>query len=416
MENNRKGGFHYAWVILAACCLLQSAITGVVQNGRGIFYNPVCSDLGFEVSSFTLYSLFHGVSSFLCMPFAAKFCNRFHPRISITAAALVFCGSTALLGSMSTLPGFYLAGTLQGVFGGLLIFYICPILVGNWFDRHYGFAMGLYAAFSGLAGVIINPLLNGVIERLGWRMGYRVQGLAAFALALPAAMLIKSLKPEDVGLRRLGEGERKAGGPSDAEIAAAAAAPATKREKQVLALAIAFTLFSAIINAYCQHFAKYAASIGLTAAVGALLVSCTMAGNIVSKFGIGVLNDRIGSKRTLILSCVTCAVGFGGTLLAIPSLLYPAAVLSGICMPLCSLCVPMLTKYLYGAARYKKFYPTVTSVCSLASSAGITVLSVLYEIRYSYVPVFLIGIGLCLLCILTIVVADRLAHGKSAAH
>lgn len=89
---------HYAWVILGACCLMQSAILGVVQNGRGVFYNAVCTDLGLEISAFTLYSLFHGVGSFLSMPLTVRFFNRVHPRISLIAAAAVFCGATALMG------------------------------------------------------------------------------------------------------------------------------------------------------------------------------------------------------------------------------------------------------------------------------------------------------------------------------
>lgn len=105
MEN--KGKIHYAWFILAACCLLQTAILGIVQNCRGIFYDPVCSDLGLETSAFTLYSLFHGAASFLSMPLTTRFLDRVHPRIALLVTLTLFCGSTALMGSVSTLPAFY---------------------------------------------------------------------------------------------------------------------------------------------------------------------------------------------------------------------------------------------------------------------------------------------------------------------
>ena len=397
---------HYAWVILGACCLMQSAILGVVQNGRGVFYNAVCTDLGLEISAFTLYSLFHGIGSFLSMPLAVRFFNRVHPRISLTAAALVFCGATALMGSVSSLPAFWTLGFLQGAGGSLLVFFVCPLLISNWFRKHYGMAMGLSAAFSGLAGVLINPLLSAVIEQAGWRTGYRVQGLLAFCLALPAALLIRSRQPEEIGLTRLGGDDEPEEKGTVSQTAEKPADPAW--EKRVLIPVMIFALFASIANAYCQHFAKYAATIGLAPAVGALLVSCSMAGNIGSKFMIGALNDRIGTVKTLLLSLLTLTAGFAGMILFAGNfLLYPAATLSGICMPICSLCIPMLAKHLYTAEAYRRIYPKVTMMITLASSAGITIVSLLYEIWYSYLPVFLIGIVFAAICAMCVVVAER---------
>ena len=400
-----KPRFHYAWVILIACCLMQSAILGIVQNARGVFYNVVCTDLGIEISSFTLYSLFHGIGSFVCMPFAVRFFNRAHPRIVLTIAVTLFCGTTALMGSASSLPMFWTIGFFQGVGGCLLMFFVCPLLITNWFRKHYGIAMGLSAAFSGLTGIVINPLLSSVIESAGWRTGYRVQGLIAYCLALPAALLIRSRQPEEVGLTRLGGEEVPAGEPG---AAAAAEVSTEESERKTLILLMAFTLFSAIVNAYCQHFAKYAATIGLAPAVGAALVSCTMVGNIGGKFGIGALNDHIGTVKTLLLSLFLLALGFGGMILGAGNImLYPAAVLSGIAMPLCALCVPMLAKHLYAAPEFRRIYPKVTMLMTLVSSAGITVVSLMYEIWYSYVPVFLLGILFTGICAYCVIASDR---------
>ena len=408
-----KSRFHYAWVILAACCLMQSAILGVVQNGRGVFYNAVCNDLGLEISAFTLYSLFHGTGSFLCMPFSVRFFNRVHPRIALAAAVSLFCGTTALMGSASTLPAFWILGFLQGAGGSLLIFFISPLLISNWFKKNYGMAMGLSAAFSGLAGVVINPLLSAVIESAGWRTGYRVQGLLAFALAMPAVLLIRSRRPEDVGLTRFGEEEAPAGEkPAENDSAKAAAddenAPLSARDKRVLIWVLLFTLLVSITNAYNQHFAKYAVTIGLTPAIGAALVSCAMAGNIASKFGIGALNDRIGTPKTLILSAITMGLGFAGMIVGAGNfLLYPASVLAGICMPLCSMCIAMLARHLYSPAVYRRVYPKITMLLTMASSGAITVVSLMYEAWYSYLPVFLIGIGISVASAVCIIAAGR---------
>ena len=400
--SGKKEKLHYAWIILIACCLLQSAITGIVQNCRGIFYNPVCDDLGLDTSAFTLYSLFHGIASFLSMPFTTKLFDKVHPRLSLTLACTVFCGATALLGSCSTLPAFYLVGALQGAGSSLLIFYVCPLLINNWFERHYGFALGLYAAFSGLTGVIVNPILSRIIERFGWRTGYLVQGLSALAVAIPAIILIRSARPETLGMTRLGETGLQAAPDLSAEQA-----PATSREKLVLILVLVFTTLSALINSYVQHFAKYAVSIGLSAAAGALLVSCAMVGNIVTKFGVGFINDKLGPKKAIIILTATVSAGFALMLTAVPVILYPAAVLSGGCMTMCAMAIPFFVKLLYGPARYRKFYRVATMMSTLMSSAGITFLSLLYEIWYSYTPVLLIGVGMGAMAIGIVLFSER---------
>lgn len=419
-----KPRLHYAWVILAACCLMQSAILGVVQNGRGVFYNAVCNDLGLEISAFTLYSLFHGVGCLLCMPLFVRFFNRVHPRIALGAGVILYCGTTALMGSVSTLPAFWILGFLQGAGGSLLVFFIAPLLISNWFKKHYGKAMGISAACSGLAGVVINPLLSAVIESAGWRTGYRVQGLLAFILAMASVMLIRSRRPEDVGLRRLGEEEEEpeAAMAAEAEAGNAAAAPGqteapkapseairlSARDRRVLVWAMLFTVLVAVTNAYNQHFAKYAVTVGLTPAVGAMLISCGMVGNIGSKFGIGALNDRIGTPKTILLSLLTMALGFGGMVVGASNfLLYPSAVLSGICMAICSMGVPMLARHLYSPDVYGRVYPKLTMVMTMASSGAVTVVSLLYEIRYSYAPVFLIGVALSAVCAGCVIAADR---------
>ena len=388
-----KAKIHYAWFILAACCLLQTAILGIVQNCRGIFYDPVCRDLGLETSAFTLYSLFHGAASFLSMPFTTRLLDRVHPRIALLLTLTL----------VSALPAFYALGALQGVGGSLLIFYVCPFLINNWFNKRYGFAMGFYTAFSGLSGVIVNPLLNGIIENAGWRTGFHVQGLMAFAVALPAVLIIRSTKPETVGLSRYGESGRASGPDPAAETA-----PATPREKQLLVLAMVFTGIVSLINAYAQHLAKYAVSIGLGAAVGATLMSLSMAGNILSKFAIGHLNDRFGAKTAIYVTAGSIAAAFSLILITEPAVLYPAAVISGNCMTICALGVPMFAKYLYGPYRYRKFYRIITMITTLVSSAGITLVSLMTEGFGSYAPVMLIASGLALLSACIVFIASRI--------
>ena len=67
MEVGQRGKFHYAWLILAGCCILQGASLGLVNNCAGVFFSPVCEELGFEMGELTFYRtlyVYHALSFF----------------------------------------------------------------------------------------------------------------------------------------------------------------------------------------------------------------------------------------------------------------------------------------------------------------------------------------------------------------
>ena len=41
----KKNRLHYAWFILAGCCILQGATLGLINNCAGVFYSPICREL-----------------------------------------------------------------------------------------------------------------------------------------------------------------------------------------------------------------------------------------------------------------------------------------------------------------------------------------------------------------------------------
>jgi len=47
----KKNRLHYAWFILAGCCILQGATLGLINNCAGVFYSPICKELGFELEN-----------------------------------------------------------------------------------------------------------------------------------------------------------------------------------------------------------------------------------------------------------------------------------------------------------------------------------------------------------------------------
>lgn len=122
---------HYAWLILAGCCILQGASLGLINNCAGVFYSPVCEELGFEMGGFAFYKTLFSISSALALPFVAKSFRKMDVRLVISAAAVVFGGCNVAMGTFHRLWQWYAAGLIQGAASSFLCMLPAPILLGN---------------------------------------------------------------------------------------------------------------------------------------------------------------------------------------------------------------------------------------------------------------------------------------------
>ena len=53
-EVAKKSGSGYAWLVMVGFGMVMCATIGAITVMGGLFYYPVCEELGFDLSSFTL--------------------------------------------------------------------------------------------------------------------------------------------------------------------------------------------------------------------------------------------------------------------------------------------------------------------------------------------------------------------------
>lgn len=58
-----KGSIHYAWIVMIGCCFLQAGALGAIMNSGGIFFVPICEDLGFDRGALALYLTFYFIAT-----------------------------------------------------------------------------------------------------------------------------------------------------------------------------------------------------------------------------------------------------------------------------------------------------------------------------------------------------------------
>ena len=375
MKKERR--IHRAWWMLIGCCLLQGGSLGIIHNCRGIFYDPVIEDLGFGMGAFSFYILFFGVCSCFVLPFVGKLFRKVDSRILLGGASLVFSGTVFVMGFFHSLPAFYIAGAIQGFASAFLMFFPAPYILGNWFHKKRGLAVGLSAAVAGLAGVLGNPLGSAIIRAFGWRRGFFSFGLISLAMMFPVSVFLLRRSPEDVGCRPYGAEDDDA---LTGESCPLDGVPASRaRRESAFWLLILAGLLAAFMCSYYAHLSPLGIYFGYGSMVGALMVSCSMAGNVAGKLLLGQLYDRFGLRMAL--AAGTAVTGAGYLLLLINSI--PAriigATLYGFSMATSTVMIPITIRDVYGSRDYGELLSYSSMVSTLGTSINMAIIGYMVD-------------------------------------
>jgi MFS family permease len=184
-------------------------------------------------------------------------------------------------------------GLLLGMLGSSATF--APLIADTalWWNKRRGIAVAICASGNYLAGTVWPPVVQWGIEQFGWRPTYVAMGVACGA-GIALLSLRMRLRPPRSELPQ-------ASGP-------ALVAPQDTSRPFGLPLAHAQGLLFIAGVACCVamsmpqvHIVAYCVDLGFGAARGAEMLSLMLACGIVSRLVSGLICDRIGGIRTLLL-------------------------------------------------------------------------------------------------------------------
>jgi MFS family permease len=187
-------------------------------------------------------------------------------------------------------------GLLLGMLGSSATF--APLIADTalWWNKRRGIAVAICASGNYVAGAVWPPIVQWGIEAFGWRSTYMAMGLVCGA-GIALLSLRMRLRPPQVDL-------------APAASPALALAPDTRRPFGLAPSNAQSLLFIAGI-ACCVamampqvHIVAYCVDLGFGAARGAEMLSLMLVCGIVSRLVSGLICDRIGGIRTLLLGTV----------------------------------------------------------------------------------------------------------------
>ena len=380
----RKDKLHYAWFILAGCCIMQGATLGLINNCAGVFYSPICKELGFELGKLTMYRMLYSISSALALPFVAKSFRKFDVRIVISIAAVVYGGCTALMGTYHELWQWHVTGVIQGIASSFVCMIPAPIILGNWFKKKTGTAVGISAAFSGLIGMIGSSCLGMAIPAFGWRASYIAVGIASTVLVLPVSLFVLRYKPEQMGLLPYGaeEDEKAVQTVQTSGESSITLKELLRQPEFYIAMAAYWTSAAcAYLNAFLTPCGIAA---GLTLQAAAMMTSLSLLGNMSSKLILGKVSDSLGIIKTFEFSIALAFFGHVLLFLGSPKTVMAGSLFFGVTLPLSSVMMPLFCRIFWKGETYSTAYAYSTMVGTLLGAPFNMWFGTFYDITGDY--------------------------------
>lgn len=399
----RRTGLHYAWIVMIGCCFLQAGALGAIMNSGGIFFVPICNDLGFDRGALALYLTFYFIATTFTYPFVAKFLPKWDFRIFLTGCFLVIAATEACMGLMTEIWQWYLAGVVLGISGALVFVVASTVLIENWFIKKRGTALGIAMCGSGIGGVIFPILGTWLIGEIGWRMAYPAIAVIICILVLPWTLFVFRLHPEDMGLKPYGADEAESVEEERKDIHGMPA----KKALFTLAFVCIFIYagIEALFSGYNNHLPGFAESLGYSAAFGAEILALAQLGYTVATLVMGWVTDKIGvAASTYITLGITAASLLGFAFLQDQIPLMVAAFVFGMNSVIITISVPTLLSEIFG----KKYFAQILSysrMSGIIGCFGAAAVGACYDITGSYVGSFFGGIVILIICAILVAIA-----------
>lgn len=410
IQGGQKNRPHYAWLILVGCCFMQAGGLGAVLDACGVFFVPVCEDLGFSRSEISMYLTVYFIATVFAMPIVGRWITKFDINRLLSIAFVMVAAAVAAMAVYTQPWQWWCSGAVFGLAGSFIFVIPAPILIDNWFKKHRGLALGIAMSFSGIGGAALSPVFTMFIQTFGWREAYLIAAVIVAALVLPWTLFVFKLHPEDIGLKPYGwteELERE----EQRRIAAKhelSGVPAKEAMKTVpFVCAFLFAGLIAYFGGFNAQLPGFVQSCGFDAMTASSILTAVMLGNVVEKMAVGWLNDRIGVRHTVNIQIVMVALGLAGFMIAGNNLamLYASAFLFGAQNSLVSVSTPLVVRDIFGERDFPQIFANARIGTGAIGCFGPMTIAGIYDVTGSFVPAFGVGIAVVIVAFFTVHIA-----------
>jgi len=192
---------YYGWYIVVGLSMVSLVSVSMAGINFGFFIRPMQDSLGINESMFGLAQSARYVGFAVTSFMIGRMIDRFGSRWPLAIVGLIAGGLVACIAFIEAgwqmVAIFFALGLIgfQGAGGNLY----SSVPISRWFQKKRGKAMS--AVFLGVpAGILLTPLIAGLISAWGWRLTFVATGLVGAFVIVTIAVVVIRRSPEDMGL------------------------------------------------------------------------------------------------------------------------------------------------------------------------------------------------------------------------
>jgi MFS family permease len=408
----------YGWTLLAVLFSLDFVNMGFPVYGGSVINSYMVHEMRMSRSTLglglTLSNLFVGLSAAVV---AVSILKQGIRKTFAIGSALICLGSL-FLAFFASRPWQYLLGygAIIGIGMGFGTLVPAGTAVTRWFKRYRGRAMGICLGASGIAGFVVAPLLNRMLEASGgkWRVGWQVVAGVAVISGVVALLFVRE-RPEDLhqtvdGVPQARPEHQPPEGRDSGELVTTYSWTPMEayRTKSYWLIVIAGIACQYPLFFFIAHWILHVRGMGILASDAAWTMSLFAIAGITGRLVGGWLMDTITGRYAFMIGLCLYLIG---SFLAIRVnsntlvIAYAAAVSYGLAFGWSFTCMNTCTAHYYGSTAFPKLNGTMILLTSVIASPAGVVGGKIFDLYGGYARAFELNALLAVVGILAMVFA-----------
>jgi MFS family permease len=364
---------YQGWRVAAASALgVFVGFASVFVYTFGIFLKPIAQEFNWSREAVSASFGFAAIMVAVASPAIGYLLDRYEPRRVILPCLLVFGLTFASLSTLTPhLWRLYATFALLGLVGNGTAQMAYARALSSWFEARRGTALAIMMAGGAFGAMVLPPLTQALIGKVGWRSACLFLGLLPLVAGLPGIAAFIRERPRP----RVSQARTVAG-----------ASVAEGLASRVFWLTV-IVLFCASIaqNGTIAHLAALLTDRGVSAGEAAIAMAAMGAASLVGRLVTGWLLDRFFAARVSFALLATAALGF--FLLSNAQTFVQGAIgatLIGFGMGGEADVTPYLLARYFGLRSFSLLYGLTWTVYACAGAVGPILMGRVYDLSGSY--------------------------------
>jgi len=292
---------HYRWIIVAAGGALGCVAIGGLFS-LPVFLRPIAQDTGWSTTGISTAMTFAFVALALGSIGWGYLSDRVGPRIVVLAGSVLLTTGLALASLATSLVAFQLLFGVVVGFSAAAIFAPMMACVTGWFDTRRSLAVSLVSAGMGMAPMTMSPLAAWLVLGHDWRTSLQIIAALVAVIMVPMALLIR--RPPALAQAAPAAATGAAPEPNQPSLSVGRA----MRSAPFLILVLTSFLSCATHSGPIFHTVSYAVTCGIPLMAAVSIYSLEGLAGMGGRLVFGLLGDRFGAARILVLALLAQAV------------------------------------------------------------------------------------------------------------